>query len=224
MGNGLLVYKQNQVQDGLDRLVNGGPDKLQDFDGALAQLEHDDSFDAHTADRLVELILQMQELSETGQSTAALFAQIKSVYNAAKVDTVEARWRVRSGLLSDEELDTDLWYDLYDAVEALEEGDRESTLAWSQEVFTQFMGVWQDYESNTPVFDEEITQESILGHKFLKEGLAFWLEALQELQSVSPDLDQVWEKAENGQRLLVAVQILEEELSNLKQRYFVNWN
>ncbi len=135
---------------------------------------------------------------------------------------LESTYRERAGALLDEELDTELWVDLHDAVDFANQGDFDSALDWLEETQARFQAVWNSYETNTRVYEDEITAESVVGHSLLKEGVGHWLAALELLGE--GDLDEVLVRAEAGQRLLVFVQILEEEAAAAQERFFLNWN
>lgn len=135
---------------------------------------------------------------------------------------LETTYRERAAALLDEELDTELWVDLHDAVDLAMAGDFDSALDWLEETQARFQSVWNSYETNTCVYEDEITAESVIGHSLLKEGVGHWLAALELLGE--GDLEEVLVRAEFGQRLLVLVQILEEEAAAAEERFFLNWN
>ena len=84
--------------------------------------------------------------------------------------------------------------------------------------------MWRGYELSVAVFEDEITTETVLCHRFLKQGLACWIRALEILKAGNFDPDKVLENAMEGQRLLVMVQIVEDEIAAAASKVFVHWN
>ena len=61
---------------------------------------------------------------------------------------------------------------------------------------------------------EEVTTESVLGHRYLSQGIEGWLEALAEFRSTlktGVDRQAVLARAEAAQRLLMVVQLEQQE-------------
>lgn len=72
----------------------------------------------------------------------------------------------------------------------------------------------------TTIVPREVTTESTVCHNLLREGFQLWGEALSLIgeSEDEPDWDHVLELAEQGNRLLVSVQIFNERLQNAVRR------
>lgn len=67
--------------------------------------------------------------------------------------------------------------------------------------------------SSTHILPKEVTLESQVVHKLLCEGIEIWKAALDSLRDgEEPDWDWLMQTAEEGNRLLIAVQIFEERV------------
>jgi hypothetical protein len=69
----------------------------------------------------------------------------------------------------------------------------------------RFMRVWE-YYLKTPVSEAEVTEETVVGHRLLQEGLEGWLHALDQLEASA--FGRGLQAAESANRLLVAAQLL----------------
>lgn len=107
------------------------------------------------------------------------------------------------------------WYtETYDqvarAVEAWQAGDAMPLLQAMDEVQARLEASWEPYY-HSPIAAEEITAETVVGHRLLLEGVQGWFDALECLRLAS-DGQMDWEEAlapaEAANRLLVAVQKL----------------
>lgn len=68
---------------------------------------------------------------------------------------------------------------------------------------------WNRYQQ-TPLSADEVTAETVVGHRLLLEGLEGWLEALDALEA---EEEGALEQAEAANRLLVAVQKLHQRVA-----------
>ncbi len=73
------------------------------------------------------------------------------------------------------------------------------------QVQAEVEAAWSEYLAR-PLASSEVTLESVAGHQLLVEGLAAWMEAVEQARVV-PDDEAALESAERGCRLLATVQI-----------------
>lgn len=66
----------------------------------------------------------------------------------------------------------------------------------------EFRAIWADY-SAMDIQEAEVTAESVAGHRYLEEAFQSWFQALA--QARDGELDEAWESATEGNRLLLAV-------------------
>lgn len=192
---------------------------------ALEQLEVDDRFDGALTDAMVDTLVMAEDAMTEGQSVAGALNRLVSLYNRARREGgLERVWRGRVADLTQDDLETELWLDLHEVLDLVADGDQDTAESWLEETSHRFQSAWARYESETVFFEDEITSETVLCHRFLKEGAGLWLEALLKLQSGQVDAEEVLRTAEQGQRLLVMVQVIEDELNSLDEKYFVNFN
>lgn len=78
-----------------------------------------------------------------------------------------------------------------------------------QEVEAQVRQAWSDY-SKTEVKPDEVSAESVGGHRFLEEGFQNWFEAFELTRR--GEFDEAWEAANEGNRLMMAVSIWSDSL------------
>lgn len=139
---------------------------------------------------------------------------------------IESQWRERAATLGLAQLETPLWTDLGLALEAVSAGRKQAVLRWVDLAEESFISVWEGYESGD-VLESEITAESVLGHTLLSEGIENWLDALallrDGLECGTIERDEILELAESGQRLLIAVQLFEEESTDCASQFFAAW-
>lgn len=122
--------------------------------------------------------------------------------------SLEQRWRLRASTLRPRQWQTDTWYDLVEAVEMRDEGDLEGIREWFQETlrtFERLLARCQEQAQSPP------NNEADLAQLFLHEGAEAWLRALTMLRAAQP-AEVVLDQAQQGQRLLITVQILEATL------------
>ena len=229
-----LTELVRQTPDGLERLV-----RLIDrgtqirhlgpwLEPALSQLEVDDVLAAETTDAIADLLLQAEAELEQNGSAQAVLVRISHLYHSATTLTTEQVWRLRAATLSEDQLKTETWLDLKAAVQAVWQGAGEEVSDWVDHMEAFYLNAWSGYESLN-VMEEEVTRESVLGHLFLCEGTEFWLEALACLRDFveqpSRQLEtELWELAEDGQRLLIALQMFEMENRSHGEITIKSWN
>jgi hypothetical protein len=222
------VTSENQGLDKLVCLVRRGTQitSLEPWiESAYRQLEMDDDIDCGKTDELLDLLEQAQELTARGLSPQSPLQALCKLYSP---DTsLESVWAERAESLSEQDLESDTWVEFLLVLEAAGEQDWESVQDWVDETAQLYLSVWHEYEQIS-IVPTEVTQESILGHQHLKEGVCHWLGALRLLQDGIKkgclDLCRIRDEAEKGQRLLIVTQIMEQENSQNERFYYGNWN
>ena len=140
---------------------------------------------------------------------------------------LEEQWLARADHLTCLDLKTEVFSDLHLALEAAKDGRKALVIRWLDHTEARFISIWEQYESGD-VLEEEVTVESVLGHRFLLEGVEGWLDALgtfrEELEIGEVNADDILECAEYAQRRLVLLQLLEQEAEEALQRYFACYN
>lgn len=124
--------------------------------------------------------------------------------------SLEELWRLRIGTLRPRQWQTDAWHDLVEALQLRDEGDLESMREWYRDTlraFEQLVARCQQQEASPAL----ITCESELAELFLRQGAEAWLDGLSWLAAMRPAAE-VLRRAEEGQRLMVAVQMLNDSL------------
>ncbi len=142
----------------------------------------------------------------------------------ARPTCTEEEWLTRARNLGSALLESPVWNDLHEAVDALEQGHWQAVEQWVDVVEKRFFSTWEAYESGD-ILDEEISTESVLCHRFLMDGTELWLDALSDLrEGIGGQIDRgkILGRAEAGQRLLVLVQLLNDEAQESLNR-FLNW-
>lgn len=127
------------------------------------------------------------------------------------MNDVEEKWRREAARLKERQYGTRLWREFEEAMNCLAEGDSESVEAWVDETEAQFLASYEKFEAeglSEP--SKELTNRARAAQTLLLEGIESWLAAFEALRSDSPD-ESIREKAEWGQRLLIAVQLLKKE-------------
>jgi hypothetical protein len=229
-----LVLEQNHELDGLDQLVrciNRGTQILHVepwISRALFQVEQDDTLDPRSSDQLAEILTDAHEAHLEGLSTEAHFQLLCDIYDRGRRGHgLKDQWMHKKDSLTEADISTELWVDFRDVLNCLEEHDFDSAQAWIEETETRFLAIWEDYEG-FDILEKEITNESVLGHHFLRDGVECWLEALAMLSELpegdSTSLPEICRKAAEGQRLLVLVQHLEESVQADRDFYFARLN
>ena len=222
----------NPQSNGLDTLVgqleNGGLFSLGGswqawFDGALSQLESDDSIDAALTDEMAECLDEALEAITLGSTCQPALNRLVSLYHRNQASLpLEAKWRRRAANLGAVQLESTTWEDLHVALDAAQSGRLAPVATWLEAVEQTFLSSWESYEQGD-VLEDEITTESVLCHRFLMEGTELWLEALAIFRdSLGGPIDRaaVLQAAEAGQRLLILVQLLDQEAEEAMERFF----
>ena len=144
---------------------------------------------------------------------------------AHTVKPLETRWREKAASLGMVVLQTKTWNDLHKALDAAEAGRHALVLRWIDTVEEAFLASWESYEGGD-VWEAEVTTEAVLGHRFLQEGIEGWLAALAEFRDTLGQLSRtsILALAEEGQRLLVTVQLNEQEADDTVGRFLAAWS
>lgn len=196
------------------------------FQSAAEQLECDDTIDPRLTDELAESLAEAEELIRSGRNSAPALNHLLSLYRQAQEGKpLEQRWREKAAGLGLVQLETRTWEDLHKALDAAEAGRLSLVGRWIDTVEETFLATWDEYEQSD-VLEEEITAESVLGHRLLREGVEAWLEALALFRANlgHPDRTGILALAEEGQRLLVVVQVVQLEAQDSVSRFVAAWS
>ena len=186
----LSGHERGATRDMLERVFQALPEKKRydDLAEALEQHLEDPDFQpeklAELRDRFSHLLPQSLtplEMVEEGLEQVAGSLD-EEAYGSDRLDRFEAILR---GL--DSEPDEARGLRLEGRLTALE---------------AEFRAIWTDY-SAIEVEEGEVTAESVAGHRYLEDAFASWFQAFA--QSREGDLDEAWESACEGNRLLLAV-------------------
>lgn len=173
--------------------------------GDLPQPVPQDLLDlAHRLERIEDA---MSTGGDATEDLAALVRAFDEPQAASPGEQLE-QWvrEVAAGLSRDE------WYtETYASVEAAaadhQEGNPEPLERVLQEVASRLEGAWEPYY-HAPVAAEEVTAETVVGHRILLEGVQGWFDALEALRLAAAgefSWDEALAQAEAANRLLVAV-------------------
>jgi hypothetical protein len=229
-----LLDKANTTARGLDVLVRqlelGGVASLGHawqtwFESAASQLESDDSIDARLTDELAESLAEAEEAIMTGYNCAPALRRLVSLYyRNQQSKPLETLWREKAANLGLVQLETRTWDDLHKALDAAAQGRSALVARWIDKVEETFLAVWESYQQSD-ILEEEVTAESVLGHRLLREGVEGWLEALSQFRDTLTAVDRaaVLAQAEVGQRLLMVVQVVEQEAQDSVGRFMAAW-
>lgn len=137
--------------------------------------------------------------------------------NAQPLD-LESEFRMIADELPETVWCTSTYIDLEAALDAFDEdGDVLGLLDYLEVRRERVQQVLQSYASAT-LLGEEVTSESVVGHRLLTEGLAHWLEAVELAQVGLQHGGSSWEgsleAAERGNRLLMATQKLHRRVAS----------
>ena len=105
---------------------------------------------------------------------------------------------------------TDAYRGALEAVNAYEDGQDDAIEQWTLTMTGRLEAAWSSYSSAT-LTEAEITAETVVGHRLLKEGIQGWYDAqemLVEAVDQGLDFDDGLACAEEASRLLVVVQRL----------------
>ncbi len=223
-----LVNNQNGLDNLVGQLEKGGLFSLTGswkawFDAAVAQLETDDSIDSRLTDEMADCLGEAEEAITQGYNCQPALNRLVSLYHRNQDSLpLELKWRRRAAGLGAVQLDSATWEDLHLALDAAQAGRIAPVPKWLDAVEQNFLTSWESYEEGD-VLEEEITTESVLCHRLLMEGTELWLDAIATFRDSlggSIDRDSVLELAEAGQRLLILVQILDQEAEEATDRFF----
>jgi hypothetical protein len=227
----LLVKQETPTRNltGLVRQIQTSGPRSLGFDwpswleGAMNQLETDDSIDVQLTDQLAEILSDLEDAFSTGADPSDTANRLLMVF---KEPSIEDLWRARAGSLGYSELNTTLWNDLHRALDAAEKGKSQVVSRWLELVEQKMIAKWESYE-HSEILDEEITSESVAGHRLLCDGVENWLCALSELRYGlavgNVNRTSVLQNAECGQRLLVALEVIQKEMVNPLQWLVEAW-
>lgn len=192
---------------------------------ATEQLETDDSIDARLTDELAETLAEADDALASGRNATGPLNRIVSAYRRAEqARPLEQRYREKAAGLGIVQLESRTWDDLNKALDAADAGRLKLVGRWIDSVEESFLAAWESYE-HSDILADEITAESVLGHRLLREGIEGWLEALAELRDTLGQHDRrtILAQAEQGQRLLMVVQIVEQEAQDTAGRFLAAW-
>lgn len=197
------------------------------IEGALEQLEEDDTVSPALTDRLVETLLEAREAFEDGGEPWEALDDFLLLYGKARAEKPMGEvWMERIDAVPIGELRTETWDQFIQAHQLVEEGRGHLVESWLLAKMKEFRTALDSY-SGLRVCPEEVTIESQMCHEFLFAGVQCWMNAVSGLWNRlqgRPGLWDVTSEAEKGQRLLMAVQIYEAEAGLAESHYFVNFN
>jgi hypothetical protein len=191
------------------------------MDGALAQLEEDDSIHPHHTDFLAEALW---EIRASGRSMEGL-RKLVSLYDQVSHQIAARRWARTAENLQVEHFKNALWTDFLTALRAAKSGRLAIVAQWLDVVQSQLLEEWERYESEH-ILDEEITSETVLGHQYLLGGTEQWLEVVEEFRVLlheKMDTSGLFAKAVSAQRLLLTVQAQQSEMSDPTESFMRSW-
>ncbi len=232
-----LIGSPNPISHGLDALVSEletsglcslGLSWQNWFQRAVEQLETDDSIDARLTDELAESLAEAEEAIADGCDSGPALRRLISLYHRNQESKpLELRWREKAASLGTIQLESRTWEDLHKALDASAAGRLAVVSRWIDKVEETFLAIWEGYE-RSDVLQEEITLESVLGHRLLREGVEGWLEALasfrESLDNFNLKRTAILTQAEAAQRLLMVVQVIEQEAQDSVGRFIAAWS
>jgi hypothetical protein len=180
-------------------LVGAALDELEDEDPRLPDLEA-------CEDLLWQGSLPAQHL----QGIADKWNNYQREATVPEGVLLEQEFRSIANTLKPKEWVTSAYQEALDAADDYEDGDDQSLVRFSDKMTKRLESAWETY-SNIALLPEEITAESVVGHRLLLEGIQCWYDALEMLVQFSEqglDLDEALSRAEEANRLLVAVEKL----------------
>ena len=133
-------------------------------------------------------------------------------FSQQPVVSLESEFRTLASELHEAVWCTSTYLELEAALDSFDEdGDELRLLDYLEVRKERIAQVLQSY-ADTTLVAEEVTLESVVGHRLLTEGLESWLKALElaevGLQQRGPSWEVSLEAAERGNRLLLATQKL----------------
>jgi hypothetical protein len=186
-------------------------------------LEADDSWGDRLTDALAEVLAQIEEDYQRQGHADEAFAQLQFLYSHGRIaQDLEFEWKTRMASFKPEELQSGLWVDLVRAVKHARKGNKEIVRGWLCRTERRILATMEQYE-HLSITHSEITTETVLAHNFLNTGVESWLEALALLDSALDQPEFCWEavfdRAQKGQRHLMAVSLLNRQIAS-KENFF----
>lgn len=168
---------------------------------------------------MLEALLKISGELDSGYTPVELIesfrADLFEDYAAdAPAVVLEAELREIAAGIAEEQWNTESYQEFSEAVTVFLEGGSEEPLWAVVEKMDEILEQSRQRYCATDVLPKEITTESAVAHKILLDGIANWVEALEQVRDGDPDWDEVLAYAETGNRLLVAVQIFNQRLQN----------
>ena len=172
---------------------------------------------------MAEALLEVRDGLMAFESVEQPLSKLNSLYvNGIAAQNLQEEWTSRGRALEMPRLETTVLSDLRKAVVALRAGRIGLVLNWVERTEARFLEVAERYE-NLVVTENEVTIQSVLLHRFFLSGVECWLEALALLGDSEPltvNAEQILEKAIEGQRKMVLVAILGQEMKRQKALCF----
>jgi hypothetical protein len=122
---------------------------------------------------------------------------------------MEREIREAAGRLTEAEWNGGVYPLLVMGIQGYLSGNTQALQSILQQLDKILVSAWEPYV-NMPVTEEEITAETVVGHCVLHEGFDCWFRALDEVELAASEgrgFEQALKLAEDGSRLLVAVQM-----------------
>lgn len=187
-------------------------------------LDGDD--DAYLSESIADCLVDVEEALTSDRVFSPVGSRLVNLYRTNQANMArEDRWRRAAAALRPEQLETHTWRELQRALQAEALGRHDLVELWLDRTEEAVMDAWEGYDRG-PILDDEVTAESVLGHKLLREGAEAWLDALEMLRESLGQADRqaILARAEQGQRLLVALQTVKHEDDNLAARMLAAWS
>ncbi|MBN9420059.1 hypothetical protein ABS71_14895 [bacterium SCN 62-11] len=124
----------------------------------------------------------------------------------------EQEFRELARQLPDQQWKTSQYLEL---IRHLDESDEEELLDYLEQRRLQLLQSLDSYRKN-PIMPQEVTAETVAGHRLLEEGIEGWLdgvELLLEAVSHDGDCEPALDRIEDSNRLLIAVQRLHQRVA-----------
>ncbi len=164
---------------------------------------------------LEEVLEELERGAVPGDMLRSFYTRFSSLRppGESAVEVLERQTRELADNLGDDQWRTSSFLDLEKSVEAyLDGGEETSLLDALDEMTDRLEQSYKPYREST-ILNSELSTESYVGHKLLKAGMEHWLMAIEILsqeESVDEELAcrEALTQAEQGNRLLIAVQML----------------
>lgn len=124
----------------------------------------------------------------------------------------EQEFRELARQLPDEQWKTSQYLEL---IRQLDESDEEQLLDYLERRRLQLLQSLESYRGN-PVLPQEVTAETVAGHRLLVEGIEGWLDGVEMLLEAIPedgDCEPALDRIEDSNRLLISVQRLHQRVA-----------